>query len=141
MISFNLIEFAFNDDENIVKFCDPDYKDKPISELAKSIYNKLLEYEKEGDCKFDELKVDNEIVGYAFYFKNLLVSFGINKKHRTKDKLSKVFEQMKDNFDSDFESYMWQRNERAINWLKKCGMVEVPSNIDNVIKLKYILCQ
>ena len=141
MISFNLIKFAFNDDENIGKFCDPDYKDKTTNQLAKSIYNKLLEYEREGDSKFDDLKVDNEIVGYAFYFKNLLVSFGINKNYRTKNKLSKVFEQIKGNFDSDFESYMWQRNERAINWLKKCGMVEVPSNIKEVVKLKYILCQ
>ena len=141
MISFNLIKFAFNEDENIGQFCDLDYKVKSVSQLAKSIYKKLLEYEREGDCKFDDLKVDNEIVGYAFYFKNLLVSFGVNKNHRTKDKLSKVFEQMKSNFDSDFESYMWQRNERAINWLKKCGMIEVPSNIKEVVKLKYILCQ
>ena len=141
MISFNLIKFAFDDDENIGKFCDPDYKDKPIKELTKSIYNKLLEYEREGNSKFDDLNVDNEIIGYAFYFKNLLVSFGINKNHRTKYKLSKVFEQIKSNFDSDFESYMWERNERAIKWLKKCGMEQVPSNIDNVIKLKYILCQ
>lgn len=141
MISFNLIKFAFNEDENIGQFCDLDYKDKSVSQLAKSIYKKLLEYEREGDCKFDDLKVDNEIVGYAFYFKNLLVSFGVNKNHRTKDKLSKVFKQMKSNFDSDFESYMWQRNERAINWLKKCGMIEVPSNIKEVVKLKYILCQ
>jgi len=141
MISFNLIKFAFNDDENIRKFCDPDYKDKPIKELTKSIYNKLLEYEREGNSKFDDLNVDNEIIGYAFYFKNLLVSFGINKNHRTKYKLSKVFEQIKSNFDSDFESYMWERNERAIKWLKKCGMEQVPSNIDNVIKLKYTLCQ
>lgn len=141
MINFNLIKFAFNDDENIGKFCDPDYKNKSVNKLTKSIYNKLLDYEKESGCKFDELKVDNETIGYAFYYKNLLVSFGINKSYRTKDKLSKVFEQMKSNFDSDFESYMWERNERAINWLKKCGMVEVPSNIKEVIKLKYILCQ
>jgi hypothetical protein len=141
MISFNLIKFAFDDDKNIGKFCDPDYKDKPVNQLTKSIYKKLLEYEREGNSKFDDLNVDNEIVGYAFYFKNLLVSFGINKNHRTKYKLSKVFEQIKGNFDSDFESYMWERNERAIKWLKKCGMVEVPSNIDNVVKLKYILCQ
>lgn len=141
MINFNLIKFSFNGDENIGKFCDPDYKNKSVNKLTKSIYNKLLEYEKESGCKFDELKVDNETIGYAFYYKNLLVSFGINKSYRTKDKLSKVFEQMKSNFDSDFESYMWERNERAINWLKKCGMVEVPSNIKEVIKLKYILCQ
>ena len=42
MISFNLIKFAFNEDENIGQFCDPDYKDKSVSQLAKSIYKKLL---------------------------------------------------------------------------------------------------
>ena len=35
---------------------------------------------------------------------------------------------------------MWERNERAVNWLKKSGMTEIESNIDKVIKLKYI-CQ
>jgi len=35
---------------------------------------------------------------------------------------------------------MWERNERAINWLKKCGMVEVPCKIKEAKRLKYILC-
>ena len=44
------------------------------------------------------------------------------------------------NINNDFETYMWERNERAVNWLKKSGMTEIESNIDKVIKLKYI-CQ
>ena len=63
-----------------------------------------------------------------------------DEKFRNKENLKKVFEIIKGKFNSDFETYMWERNERAVNWLRKCGMTEVESNIDKVIKLKYI-CQ
>jgi len=140
MISINLIKFAFEEDNDINKYCDPNYKNKSIKKIIVSIYKKLLEYENIGDSKFDKIVFDNEIIGYVFYFKNLLISFGINKNHRTKEKLSSAFEQIKNNFNGDFESYMWERNERAINWLKKCGMVEVPCKIKEAKRLKYILC-
>ena len=92
------------------------------------------------DEDVDKLVIDGETVGYVFCYENLLVSFGVNKKFRTSDKLKKVFEFIKNKFKGNFESYMWARNTRAINWLKKCGMQEEQININNVIKLKYI-CQ
>ena len=139
-ISYGLILHCFHDDDEINLYCDPEYADRPIKKLVHSIYRKIEEYEKFGGGSFDDLVIDNEIVGYVFYQNNLLVSFGVNKKHRTADKLSRIFEIIKSKFNGDFESYMWTRNSRAINWLKKCGMQEVESKISNVTKLKYI-CQ
>jgi hypothetical protein len=139
-ISYSLILYAFHDDDEINNFCDPDFENKPVKKLVHNIYKKIEEYDKLGDSSFDDLIVDNEIVGYVFCQKNLLVSFGINKKHRTAEKLQIVFNQIKNKFKGNFESYMWLRNTRAINWLKRCGMTEIDSKINNVIKLQY-LCQ
>ena len=140
-ISYKLILYAFYDDEKISEYCDPEYADKNVKQLVYSIYRKIEEYEKwTGNSSFDKLVIDGETVGYVFCYENLLVSFGVNKKFRTSDKLKKVFEFIKNKFKGNFESYMWARNTRAINWLKKCGMQEEQSNINNVIKLKYI-CQ
>lgn len=139
-ISYFLILFAFYDDEEINKYCDPEYADKDVKVLVHSIYRKLEDYVRMGDSSFEDLVIDGQVIGFAFTHKNLLVSFGVNKKYRTADNLKKVFEFIKNKFSGDFESYMWARNTRAINWLKKCGMIEDECNIDNVIKLKYI-CQ
>ena len=49
MININLIKFAFEGDDDISKYCDPEYKNKAIKKLIISIYKKLLDYEKVGD--------------------------------------------------------------------------------------------
>jgi hypothetical protein len=135
-----MILHVFHDDDEINKFCDPDYENRQIKSLVHSIYRKIEQYDKLGDSSFDDIVIDNQIVGYTFRHKNLLVSFGVNKKHRTAEKLPIVFDFIKSRFDGNFESYMWTRNTRAINWLKRCGMKEIESKINNVTKLQY-LCQ
>lgn len=139
-INYKTILYVFHDDDEINKYCDPDFEKKEKKKLVHNIYKKIEEYNKLGHCKFYDLVVDNELVGYGFNCMNLLVSFGVNKKYRTPEKLTKVFDIIKNSFDGDFESYMWTRNSRAINWLKKCGMKEIESKINNVTKLQY-LCQ
>jgi len=140
VIKLSTIEYAFKDDNDINKYCDTEYKDATIDKLILSIYNKLLEHEPLGVCKFVDLIIDDELVGFFFCFHYLLVSFGINKNHRNKETLKKVFEIIKNEFDGYFECYMWKRNERAIKWLKKCGMEEDYCKLESVTKLKYILC-
>ena len=140
MINYSKIMYAFEGDKDISKYCDKNDKELEVEKLVLSIFKKLLEYEETEECDFYDLSVENEVVGYGFNYKNILISFGVNKKFRNKEKLEKVFEIIKGKFNNDFETYMWERNERAVNWLRKCGMTEVESNIDKVIKLKYI-CQ
>ena len=140
MINYSKIMYAFEGDKDISKYCDKNDKELEVEKLVLSIFKKLLEYEETEECDFYDLSVENEVVGYGFNYKNILISFGVNKKFRNKEKLEKVFEIIKGKFNNDFETYMWERNERAVNWLKKSGMTEIESNIDKVIKLKYI-CQ
>ena len=139
--NYTCIRHAFVDDNDLNNYCDPSDKDKDIREIVYSIYNKILAYEKAGDCKFCKIRYNDSLIGYFFYHKNILISFGVNVKHRNKQTLKRVFEDIKKEMNGEFETYMWERNERAINWLKKCGMEEVPCNIKEVKKLKYSLCQ
>lgn len=140
-----VIKYAFEGDDDIFKYCDPECADYTLDELALSIEVKIIEYEVFGkvfgSVTFDRVVVDNRTVGYIFSCQDLLISFGINKQYRTKENLQKVFEQIKSNFDGEFATYMWDRNTRAINWLKKCGMVQVDSKLIGVTKLKYSICQ
>ena len=140
MIKFASIKKAFVDDNEIGKYCDYEDKDKDIIQLVGSIYRKIIEYQ-DGNERFYDLVLRGEVIGYVFCYKKLLVSFGVNVKHRNKEDLIFVFDFIKRCFENEFESFMWTRNERAIGWLKKCGMVEEPCNIKNVTKLKYTLCQ
>lgn len=135
----NIIFNAFAGDSEINKYCDEEDKDKNLIELSESICNKIEEYEKVGDCVFEEILIDNKSAGYLFCWKNLLVSFCVNKKFRTAENLKQVFETIRNKFESDFICFMWKRNTRAINWLKKNGMYETETNIDNITILK--LCQ
>ena len=77
------------------------------------------------------------MIGYIYCYRDLLVSFGVNRKYRNKEILIFVFDEIKSKFKGGFESYMWSRNERAIKWLVKSGMQEAPCSIKNVTKLKY----
>jgi hypothetical protein len=139
-VNYTSIKHAFVGDNDLKNYCDPDDKDKDVKEIVYSIYRKILDYEKAGGS-FYNLKYDDKLIGYFFCYKNILVSFGVNIEHRNKETLQKVFEDIKKKFNSSFETYMWQRNERAVRWLKKCGMEESHCNIKDVTKLKYILCQ
>jgi hypothetical protein len=136
MIKYSSIKRAFIDDNEISKYCDFEDKDKDVRGLVGSIYRKIGEYQ-DGNDRFYDLVLNEEVIGYIFCYKNLLVSFGVNSKYRNKETLIFVFDQIKSKFNGNFEAYMWTRNERAIKWLLKCGMQEESCNIKNVTKLKY----
>ena len=84
MINYSKIMFAFEGDEDISKYCDKNDKELDLEKLVLSIFKKLLEYEETGECDFYDLSVENEVVGYGFNYKNILISFGVNKKFRNK---------------------------------------------------------
>lgn len=134
------IKNAIEGDDEIFKYCDPIYAESTVDELIDSIHKKILDYPKDyKDCFFSAFEIDRKVVGYIFCIKspNFLVSFALNKKYRTAENLKQMFEEILDVFDNGhFESYMWARNERAIRWLEKCGMVKDESKFPSIVKLK-----
>lgn len=136
------IEKSFEGDEDIFKNCDPDFAGASVKELVESVYGKLLDYEKFfPNAVFEKLTVKSEPIGFFFYIpsEKLLVSFGVNKSFRNKVVLQQLFNRICKRLNGGFESFMWERNTRAIKWLERCGMEQVYSPVINTIKLKYII--
>jgi hypothetical protein len=140
-ISYEAIKIAFANDTDIAENCDPNNEDKSQDGVAKDVYEKIVEYEELFDGNFIVLNSDGKDVGFVYCLPRLLVSFGVNKQYRTKEFLPVVFDTIKQNAGEEFESFMWSRNTRAIQWLKKCGMTEEFFENDQVKKLIYTKCQ
>lgn len=113
---------AFAGDDEILYYFDPLSNAKNIGEVAKIVYDKIVEYESLYKCIF----VKNEY-GYIFYAKpvfgkKMLVSFCVKKKLRTPEGLSLFWEAIKQQLGKHFKCYLYTHNTRGINWLIKCGM-------------------
>jgi len=119
-----LIYEYFKDDHNLLDYFDPMSTAKTIEEAANDVYEKILQHGKESDCNF----ICNSI-GYFYYSdyllfsdRKVLISFCVKKEHRNKEKLKEFWELIHDTIGNHFECYLFNRNERAIQWLIKCGM-------------------
>lgn len=134
------IKNAIEGDDKILQYCDPKFAHSTVEQLINSIHEKILDYPKDyRDCFFTGFEIDKKVVGYIFCVRNpnLLVSFALNKNYRTTKNLNNIFDEIKNVFDNGhFESYMWERNVRAIRWLEKCGMKKDTCNIPDVVKMK-----
>jgi hypothetical protein len=136
-ISYEAIKLAFVGDSEIQYNCDPDNPDKSEIGIVDDVYKKLIEYEDLFIGNFVVLNDGGKDVGFIYCLPNLLVSFGVNKLHRTKEFLPKVFETIQKVAGDEFEVYMWSRNKRAIKWLKRCGMQEQYFENKEIKKLRY----
>lgn len=139
-ISYGAICVAFEGDDEIAAYCDPANDNTTPEGVSKDVLKKLLDYEDLVDGVFKTLENKGEEVGFVYYFDNILVSFGVNKKHRTKEYLKDLFEKMTEWMGEEFVTFMWERNQRAIKWFEKCGMQKEEFDLDNVIKLRYKSC-
>jgi len=78
---------------------------------------------------------NGKAIGYLCVFDNFLYSFGINKKQRQMNVLVDFWENILYVLGKSFITMLYPNNTRAINWLKKCGMVEVKEVETNCITL------
>jgi len=119
-----LIYEYFKTDKDIIKYYDPTSDAGNIEEIAEDVYNKLLEYQNNSVCEF----VADEI-GYIYYTEKLagtnqraLISFSVKSEYRTKDILIAFWGKIKNLLGDHFNCYLFNKNERAIKYLMKCGM-------------------
>lgn len=64
----------------------------------------------------------DKTIGYFVIFDGVLYSFAINIRYRKKDILQKWWQLMKSKLGNKFACYLYEWNERAINFLLKNGM-------------------
>jgi len=130
----------FTEDKELYKYCDPDFvidKDKVSVKIVKRIQDTLKTYP-------DSYCVINERDNYFFVFlfahgEWVLYSFGVHPDFRTHENLQRFWEHLTREHD-EFICYLYDNNTRAINWLKKMGMVQeskvVESPKKTAIKLR-----
>jgi len=120
----SLILRIFGSDEELYKFCDPDYliEGKKISvKIYKRIQDVLIEYP---NSYYVTDKINKWFMVWMFAHGGwILYSFGIHPDRRTKKNLIDFWREIRKRHDS-FTCYLYSNNTRAIDWLKKCGMKE-----------------
>jgi len=120
----SLILRIFGSDEDLYKFCDPDYliEGKKISvKIYKRIQDALKEYPNSYYVvNWEKFWFMVWIFAHGGW---ILYSFGIHPKRRTKENLIDFWREIRKRHDS-FTCYLYSNNTRAIDWLKKCGMKE-----------------
>lgn len=128
------INAAFAGDDKIFNYTDPSLSTLTTEQLCAEIERRIVEHGAAYPCKFVTINVGNEPVGYYFYQKkeNILISFGINIKHRASTDLFALIKREL----PVFNSYIFSRNTRAINYLKKNGM-NVKKADDRITLLAY----
>lgn len=119
-----IIKDAFEGDDSIYTFFDPNVQVNSLEELAGNILSKIDEHDELFECEFVQTAS-----GYVFYLKDprLLISFGCRKSARSGDFFSEITEVV----GSCFACALWSRNTRAINWLRKNGMT-INNTKDNI---------
>jgi hypothetical protein len=119
-----LILRIFGSDEDLYKYCDPDYliEGKKISvKIYKRIQDALKEYP---NSYYVTDKINKWFMVWMFAHGGwILYSFGIHPDRRTKNNLIDFWKEIRKRHDS-FTCYLYSNNTRAIDWLKKCGMKE-----------------
>lgn len=130
----------FTEDKELYKYCDPDFvidKDKVSVKIVKRIQDTLKTYS-------DSYCVINERDNYFFVFlfahgEWILYSFGVHPDFRTHENLQRFWEHLTREH-KEFICYLYDNNTRAINWLKRMGMVQeskvVESPKKTAIKLR-----
>lgn len=133
-MTYNNIYEYFKGDKKLLEYYDPLSEATNNEEAAMEIYHKLIDHSREKECCF----VRNEF-GYIFYSDRLLISFCVTPELRTKDNIAKFGVHLKATMGEYFECFLYNKNTRAIGFLKKLGMKEDISN-NLVTRLIYKEC-
>lgn len=119
----DLVEIAYRGDSDLLdKYWGDDFS---LEEAVNETMWMINEVAKEAPMEYFAVLKDDEEIGYVCKIPNNLYSFGININYRTKENLSDFWERVKEVMEDGFICMLFPQNVRAINWLKKMGMVEV----------------
>lgn len=94
-----------------------------LDEAVKCTMDMINDASKLFEFSYFEIWGKGEMIGYSVLSGKLLYSFCINVKYRTKDIILQWWNMVKNILDNDFYTAVYENNKRAINFLKKRGMV------------------
>ena len=127
------VEIAYKgDDDLLLHYWGTDLNLQEAVDLTMSLIEQV---DKEVPVDYYAVESEEQEIGYIVNFPNNLYSFSININYRTKENLICFWELIKEVMEDGFICMLFPQNERAIKWLKKCGMVEVFGVENNCVTL------
>lgn len=129
----NLVEFAYSGDADMIgKYWGDGFS---LQEAVDETMRCIKAVSGEVEMQHYAVIYDGEEIGYVSCFPHNLYSFSINIEYRTKEILSEYWKSIKSVMGESFITMLFPQNTRAINWLKKCGMVVVDGVEQNCVTL------
>lgn len=128
------INVAFAGDEEILQYYDKSQQVTTIADVCENVYMKLMNLY--SDAVFMPFVYDGHKLGYFAYSDGLLISFGVNKRYRTREALQAFWDEITDALGQEFSCALYGHNTRGIEWLKKCGMQVLGENVTILIYTK-----
>lgn len=129
-MTYNNIYEYFKDDKDLLDFYDPLSAAQNNKEAALEIYHKLVQYSKEYNCKF--IRLEHGYIFYAkprwFFQKNILISFCLKPEYRDWVHSGLFFCDIVNHVGRHFTCCLFNKNARAIRFLKNGGMKVKKSN-------------
>lgn len=139
------IKSAWEGDVNLHVFYDRSLNEKSLDNMVRDTHLKILDlYNQEIGLSFYGIEHDDKMIGFIVLNDkfNYLYSFGVRHDFRKKEVLEPLFVYISRKLNENFTCLMNECNTRAIRWLIKCGMVEVPllNPQKGIVYLKYQKC-
>lgn len=111
---------AFFDDFELIEFYDRSANVKTTNDAIENVCEKIKD--SYPDANIFGVEIEGLKIGYFVTKDNLLISFGMNIRHRNKMTLAIFWDEIKDKLGNNFHSILYSHNSRAIEWLKRSGM-------------------
>jgi hypothetical protein len=140
------IESAWKGDVNLHVFYDRSLNLKSLENMVRDTHDKILDLNnQQSGLSFFGIEHDSVKIGFIVLNEqfNFLYSFGVRHDFRNRDMLEPIFFYIRKKLKDNFFCLMNECNTRAIRWLKKCGLKEIPSlsPSKDIVYLKYEKCQ
>jgi hypothetical protein len=109
--------------------------------VTNEIYKVIIMQSRYGEMDIFGVFWEGKIIGYTICVKpNHLFSFAINIKYRIKEILNAWWTWIVTWFDSEFGTFLYKKNTRAIDFCKRNGMITIDEN-ETYETLIYVGCQ
>ena len=137
-----LIRDIFDNDKEIRNYCDVDFitYNKEISDqIILKINGCLIQY------PTTYIFADQERKFFAVWLLAhndwILYSFGVHPNNRDKENMKHFWNYLENEHEEGFLCYLYSNNIRAINWLKKMGMMDIGKVVErsDKVAIKLIL--
>lgn len=126
------IDGALCDDVDLLSYYDKGEHIETILAACENIYLKIKH--NYPDAKLYGIEDSGVPIAYFVGSGTILVSFGMSLGYRTKESLTEFWDNIKQIMGNNFQSIIYSYNDRALGFLKKCGMDII---FDNVTVLQY----